>query len=103
MLPYLASLKLKLFKHEQSTYPLVFCIIFRLLAVQYALMAFAQHGDISINGKVTEMEDGQPVRQTSVSIAHKGIGTSTNTAGMLALMIPAFVSFSAKVIIREIY
>jgi hypothetical protein len=53
------------------------------------LMAFAQHGDISINGKVTDLEDGQPVRQASVSIAHKGIGTATNTAGMFVLMIPA--------------
>jgi len=50
---------------------------------------YAQQGNISISGKVTGFEDGQPVRQASVSINKKGIGTATNAAGLFALMIPA--------------
>lgn len=49
---------------------------------------FAQ-GDLSVSGKVTDLGDGQAIRQASVSIARKGVGTSTNASGMFALSIPA--------------
>jgi len=51
--------------------------------------AHAQRSDISISGKITALDDGQPVHRASVSISRKGIGTATNTAGLFVLIIPA--------------
>ncbi|MEO8885493.1 MAG: hypothetical protein ABI367_05480, partial [Mucilaginibacter sp.] len=41
--------------------------------------ARAQQGGITISGKVTNQANRRPIRLASVSIAGKGIGTSTNT------------------------
>jgi hypothetical protein len=65
--------------------PRILFLIWLLLLVR---PVYAQQGDISVSGKVTALEDGQPVRQASVSINRKGVGTATNAAGMFVLMIP---------------
>jgi hypothetical protein len=44
---------------------------------------------ISISGKVTNAASGRSVRQASISINHKGVGTATNSQGLFTLMIPA--------------
>lgn len=50
--------------------------------------AYAQQGGININGKVTNTENGRPIRQANITIALKGVGTATNTAGQFVLIIP---------------
>ena len=44
---------------------------------------------ISISGKVTNAASGRAVRQASISINHKGVGTATNSQGLFTLIIPA--------------
>jgi hypothetical protein len=61
---------------------------FTLILMILVYPVFAQQ-DITINGKVTDLEDGQPVHRASVSISKKGVGTATNVAGMFVLIIPA--------------
>lgn len=57
----------------------------------FILMAgqvYAQQGVITINGKITNLANNRPIRQASVTIAGKGVGTSTNSSGMFVLLIP---------------
>jgi hypothetical protein len=42
-----------------------------------------------INGKVTNAASGRSVRQASISINRKGVGTATNSQGLFTLIIPA--------------
>jgi len=60
-----------------------------LLLILLACQVHAQQGSISIGGKITALEDQQPVQRVSVTINRKGIGTATNAGGMFALIIPA--------------
>ena len=48
---------------------------------------YAQQGGITLSGKITNLANNRPIRQASVSIAGKGVGTSTNSAGMFILLI----------------
>jgi hypothetical protein len=66
-----------------------FRIFFSLFLGLLVYTAQAQQGSISISGKITATEDGQPVQQASISIERKGVGTSTNIDGLFALFIPA--------------
>ncbi|EHQ26318.1 carboxypeptidase-like regulatory domain-containing protein [Mucilaginibacter paludis] len=69
---------------------LFFCILLSsLLLILRVDAAQAQTGSISVSGKITATENGQPVRQASISIDRKGVGTATNTDGLFALIIPA--------------
>lgn len=45
-------------------------------------------GGITLSGKITSSSNSRPIRQANVSIAGKGVGTSTNAAGMFILLIP---------------
>jgi hypothetical protein len=63
--------------------------IFLSLLLWLVYPVYAQKSDIGINGKITALDDGQPVHRASVSISRKGIGTATNTAGLFVLIIPA--------------
>jgi CubicO group peptidase (beta-lactamase class C family) len=58
-----------------------------LILFTYQLQA--QQNNISISGKVLSADDRQPVPSANISIAQKGIGTATNTAGAFILIIPA--------------
>ena len=63
---------------------LSFCWLLLLIAGR----TNAQQTDLVISGKVTRADNNRPVRQASVSIARKGVGTATNTAGKFVLIIP---------------
>ncbi|PJJ80042.1 carboxypeptidase-like regulatory domain-containing protein [Mucilaginibacter auburnensis] len=65
----------------------IFYLLFILTAIVLSYSAFAQKGEFIINGKVTE-QGGTPIRQATVSINNKGIGTSTNQDGLFILHIP---------------
>ncbi|PTQ98162.1 carboxypeptidase-like protein [Mucilaginibacter yixingensis] len=43
---------------------------------------------IKISGKVSAADDGQPIRQVTITIDKKGVGTSTNASGEFLLFIP---------------
>jgi hypothetical protein len=65
---------------------------FALVALWLTMIGNALHAqqtDFSIRGKVTALEDGIIVRQASVTIDRKGVGTATNAAGLFILTIPA--------------
>src|SRR6201996_1121459 len=64
-------------------------VLFLFLLLAFVYPARAQQAGISITGKITGSEDGQPIHRASVSIARKGIGTATNATGMFALLISA--------------
>lgn len=65
----------------------------RLLTMHFLLLlasvshTFAQQA-VRISGKVVDAGDQQPLHAVSVSIDRKGVGTSTNSAGLFALIIP---------------
>lgn len=44
---------------------------------------------VSVGGKVSNAASGRPVRQASISINRKGVGTATNGQGLFTLIIPA--------------
>ncbi len=64
--------------------PLAFALPLLLL-----LWASPIRAQISVSGKVTNAASGRAVRQASISINHKGVGTATNSQGLFALIIPA--------------
>ncbi|MBC7400336.1 MAG: carboxypeptidase-like regulatory domain-containing protein [Mucilaginibacter sp.] len=62
---------------------------FVILSLFLILCAFPAWAQLSISGKITNAASGRPVRQASVSINKKGVGTATNGQGLFALIIPA--------------
>jgi len=62
--------------------------VFLLLLLMLVSNIYAQQA-IRINGKVIDGSDQQPLHAVSISIDRKGVGTSTNSAGLFALIIPS--------------
>jgi hypothetical protein len=56
--------------------------------IMMAGQVYAQQGGITLSGKITNLANSRPIRQANVSIEGKGVGTSTNAAGMFLLLIP---------------
>lgn len=64
-------------------------VLFSFLLMVVFYPARAQQGGIKITGKVTNSENGRPVRQANITVALKGVGTATNNTGQFVLIIPA--------------
>jgi len=60
-----------------------------LFAFLLLLLACRVSAQINISGKITNSKTGRGINRAGVSINRKGVGTSTNNAGMFALIIPA--------------
>ncbi|MES2375523.1 MAG: carboxypeptidase-like regulatory domain-containing protein [Bacteroidota bacterium] len=67
-------------------YKILFAFALPLLLLLWVSPVRAQ---INISGKVTNAASGRAVRQASISINHKGVGTATNSQGLFTLIIPA--------------
>ncbi len=81
---YYFTPKLNQMKNFINSTFILSCAIWLLISTQVQ----AQQGNITFTGKVTNQANNRPIRLASVSIAGKGIGTSTNTAGKFILLVP---------------